>query len=202
MATRAPAHTATAIGATGGRVGRGLVVCAARTSVSADSAVAPARSCAGASGTAPAAAVEPALLLSLTLPGIPVVFAGDELGLVGRDGEESRTPMPWDSLDAAADRIALYTELIHLKRDHSALNGGSLRWLHIGDDVLAFVREDTHESLLVVVSRAEFEFDIDSAAVSARASKIRGTAQFIAAGDRVTVSGSGMSATVWSLAVH
>lgn len=153
-------------------------------------------------GIAREGAVEPALLLSLTLPGIPVVFAGDELGLVGRDGEESRTPMPWDSLDAAADRIALYTELIHLKRDHSALNGGSLRWLHIGDDVLAFVREDTHESLLVVVSRAEFEFDIDSAAVSARASKIRGTAQFIAAGDRVTVSGSGMSATVWSLAVH
>ena len=31
--------------------------------------------------------------LSMTLPGIPVVFAGDEFGLVGDDGEHSRTPL-------------------------------------------------------------------------------------------------------------
>ena len=36
-----------------------------------------------------------ALGLSVTLPGIPVVFAGDEFGLTGEDGEASRTPMPW-----------------------------------------------------------------------------------------------------------
>jgi glycosidase len=33
--------------------------------------------------------------LAVTLPGIPVVFAGDEFGLVGVDGEASRTPIPW-----------------------------------------------------------------------------------------------------------
>ncbi|MEC5152009.1 alpha-amylase family glycosyl hydrolase [Cryobacterium sp. GrIS_2_6] len=35
-----------------------------------------------------------ALGLSVTLPGIPVAFAGDEFGLTGDDGEHSRTPMP------------------------------------------------------------------------------------------------------------
>jgi alpha-glucosidase len=46
--------------------------------------------------------------LSVTLPGIPVVFAGDEFGHTGTDGEESRTPMPWGTEAAAADTISLY----------------------------------------------------------------------------------------------
>ncbi|WP_223170678.1 alpha-amylase family glycosyl hydrolase [Microbacterium sp. NIBRBAC000506063] len=33
--------------------------------------------------------------LSMTMPGVPVVFAGDEFGATGGDGEASRTPIPW-----------------------------------------------------------------------------------------------------------
>ena len=35
------------------------------------------------------------LALQMTMPGVPAVFAGDELGLTGVDGEHSRTPFPW-----------------------------------------------------------------------------------------------------------
>ena len=35
--------------------------------------------------------------LQLTLPGVPMVFAGDELGLEGAWGEDARRTMPWDS---------------------------------------------------------------------------------------------------------
>ncbi|MEP6813987.1 MAG: alpha-amylase family glycosyl hydrolase, partial [Marmoricola sp.] len=35
--------------------------------------------------------------LQFTLPGVPMVFAGDELGLEGVDGEDSRRTMPWAS---------------------------------------------------------------------------------------------------------
>ncbi|MGO7984228.1 hypothetical protein ACC691_41085, partial [Rhizobium johnstonii] len=57
--------------------------------------------------------------LAVTLPGIPVVFAGDEFGLTGEDGEASRTPMPWGSVEEpeVADRIALYASLIRLRRE-------------------------------------------------------------------------------------
>ena len=34
--------------------------------------------------------------LQLTYPGTPMIFAGDEIGLTGTDGEHSRTPFPWD----------------------------------------------------------------------------------------------------------
>ena len=50
--------------------------------------------------TARPGAVPVALGLSATLPGIPVVFAGDEFGLTGIDGEASRTPIPWGDPEA------------------------------------------------------------------------------------------------------
>ena len=31
----------------------------------------------------------------MTMPGVPVVFMGDEIGLTGVNGEHSRTPYPW-----------------------------------------------------------------------------------------------------------
>jgi alpha-glucosidase len=104
---------------------------------------------------ADAETVPVALGLSVTLPGIPVVFAGDEFGLVGVDGEHSRTPMPWNSAaepDVAAT-IDLYSAMIGLRRGHEALSTGGMRWLHVGDDALVYVRESEQESVLLLAAR-------------------------------------------------
>ena len=108
-----------------------------------------------------AGAVPVALGMAVTLPGIPVVFAGDEFGLEGVDGENSRSPLPWDALaeldSLASERVALYSELIALRRGHPALNGGGIRWLYASDDVLAYIRESSDESILLVAARADFD---------------------------------------------
>ncbi len=58
--------------------------------------------------------------LQMTLPGVPVVFAGAELGLTGVDGEHSRTPMPWHRRDEWDDpTLAAYARWIGLRRDQS-----------------------------------------------------------------------------------
>ena len=144
-------------------------------------------------------AVPVALGLSVSMPGIPVVWMGDELGLEAPDGEASRTPMPWHLLDgASADPAhidpehvdlehvdpehvdpatgvtageartahALYRTLIRLRRDHVALSDGGFRWLHVGDDVLVFVREHADESVLVVAARSASEVRLDRDAVA------------------------------------
>lgn len=100
-------------------------------------------------------AVPVALGLSMTLPGIPVVYAGDEFGLEAVDGEMSRTPIPWERAGEpeVAERIALYRDLIALRRGHSALSTGGLRWLHVDDNAVVFVRESAEESVLVVATR-------------------------------------------------
>jgi alpha-glucosidase len=91
--------------------------------------------------------------LAMTMPGIPVVWAGDELGFTAADGEQARTPIPWDRLDAFAEPIELYRRMIALRRSHPALTGGGIRWLHASDDAVAFVREAASEAVLVVAAR-------------------------------------------------
>ncbi|MDI3212763.1 alpha-amylase family glycosyl hydrolase [Arthrobacter sp. AL12] len=94
-------------------------------------------------------------VLMFTLPGVPVVHAGDEFGLKGNNGEASRTPMPWNDPDRVlADLREDYAALAALRREQSALTGGGIRWLHAEGDALSFVREAAGSSVLVVVIRA------------------------------------------------
>jgi len=94
--------------------------------------------------------------LSMTLPGIPLVWAGAEFGLGGVDGEDSRQPMPWTrpATPEVIERLGLYRRLIALRRAHPVLADGGLRWLAADDDAIAFVREGAAESVLVVAARA------------------------------------------------
>ena len=52
--------------------------------------------------------------LQMTLPGVPMLFAGDELGLEGEWGEDARRTMPWDR--PAAPLLDEYRRLIALRR--------------------------------------------------------------------------------------
>jgi alpha-glucosidase len=101
-----------------------------------------------------AARVEVAAGLMLSLPGIPMIFAGDELGQQGVNGEDSRRPMPWHRPETW-DRATLqcYRLLIGLRHRSPALRQGGLRWAHVDEDVLCFLRETADERLLVLARR-------------------------------------------------
>ncbi|WP_091550652.1 glycoside hydrolase family 13 protein [Micromonospora pattaloongensis] len=102
-----------------------------------------------------AARQEVAAGLLCTLPGTPMIFAGDELGLRGENGEASRTPMPWDRSESwDADTFARYRALVALRRAQPALRHGGLRWLHADADALVFVREAVEGGVLVLARRA------------------------------------------------
>jgi alpha-glucosidase len=141
-----------------------------------------------------------ALGLSVTMPGIPVVFAGDEFGLVGDDGEQSRTPIPWDRVDAAAGTIDLYAALIHLRREHEVLNTGGMRWLHASDDVLVYIRESAQECILLVAARDDYELSLEADAIAGSPVSLfgEGTASFDPAIGLV-LAGGGPSFTAFAL---
>ena len=85
-----------------------------------------------------------------------MVFAGDEIGLTGTDGEHSRTPFPWDRPDIwDLATLDAYRSLLRLRRRHVALRRGGLRWVHAGADSLTFLREHPQGSVLVHVARAD-----------------------------------------------
>ncbi len=95
-----------------------------------------------------------AAALQFTLPGVPMLFAGDELGLEGVDGEDSRRTMPWgDEARRDTGTLGVYRSLAALRRDHVALRRGGLRWALVEDDTVGFLREHPEETLLVLATR-------------------------------------------------
>jgi alpha-glucosidase len=151
---------------------------------------------------AAAGAVPLALGLSLTLPGLPTLFAGDEFGLLGDDGETSRTPMPWGTQDAAAtERLELYRALIALRRAHAVLGDGGLRWVHVDDETIVFVREGEEESLLVLAATDDVEVTVPAVAVpgAAAAATLFGDAALTEEADGVTLRSTGPVFAVWAL---
>jgi alpha-glucosidase len=93
--------------------------------------------------------------LLLTLPGVPMIFAGDEIGLAGGNAEGGRRTMPWHRPDRwNQSRLATYRRLIGLRRDLPALRHGGLRWAHADADSVAFLRETPTEAVLVHARRA------------------------------------------------
>lgn len=107
-------------------------------------------------------------VLMFTLPGVPVLFAGDEFGLTGDNGEFSRTPMPWDRPDRVRhDLRGLYAALSGLRRDQPALTAGGVRWLYADGDVLAFIRETAEATVLVAVTRADADAGFDRTLLTA-----------------------------------
>jgi alpha-glucosidase len=96
--------------------------------------------------------------LQMTTPGVPMLFAGDELGLEGEWGEDARRTMPWDRRDSwDAGLLEEYRRLIALRRSCDALARGGLRYVHVDDDVIAYLRETPRERLLCLASRAPHE---------------------------------------------
>ena len=122
-----------------------------------------------------------AATLLLTLPGLPFVYYGEELGMTGdKPDERLRTPMQWsprsgvgfttgkpweapqgDSLRtnvAAQDRdpkslLNLYRQLIHLRRQNDALAAGELVPLSTtSPQVAAYLRRTSRHVVLVVVN--------------------------------------------------
>jgi glycosidase len=117
----------------------------------------------------------------LMLPGMPFVYYGEEIGMVGAKPDETiRTPMqwsaeagsgfttgtPWESPQsdwqtknvAAQDRdpaslLNHYRRLIHLRNAHSALSSGDLSVATASDAaVTAFVRRSTAETIVIIAN--------------------------------------------------
>lgn len=99
-----------------------------------------------------AARGEVAAGLLLTLPGTPMIFAGDEWGLRGDNGEASRTPMPWHR-DPDPATFGYYRDLIRLRHAHPALRRGGLRWAYVDADTMVFLRETADEAIAVLARR-------------------------------------------------
>jgi alpha-glucosidase len=103
-----------------------------------------------------------AMTLLLTYPGVPSIFAGDEIGLEGSTGEDSRRTINWEDRSSwDIDFLSEVKKLISFRKKHDAFINGGLRWILVEDDCLAFLRESKKETILIFVSRKAVKTSID-----------------------------------------
>ena len=103
-----------------------------------------------------------AMTMLLTYPGVPSIFMGDEIGLEGTNGDNTRKTMPWD--DQKSWDIEFLNEikkLTALRKSEDALINGGLRWVAQTPDYIAYLRESKNSSVLVFVARTDCTVNID-----------------------------------------
>jgi alpha-glucosidase len=103
-----------------------------------------------------------AMTMLLTYPGVPSIFAGDEIGLEGSWGEDSRRTINWEDRSGwDLDFFNSTKALIQLRRESHALIHGGLRWVAVEKDYLAYLRESKSQTLLIFISRSAVKTEID-----------------------------------------
>lgn len=103
-----------------------------------------------------------AIALLLTYPGVPSIYAGDEIGLEGSWGEEGRRTINWEDR-SSWDHFLLQEiqKLVRIRRESDALANGGLRWIQISDDFIIFSRQSKQQNILVFISRKGVEINLD-----------------------------------------
>ncbi len=85
--------------------------------------------------------------------GVPGVLYGDEVGLLGEEGNASRLAMPWNEESWDLDHLAFTRSLVRFRARSRALQAGGFQVLDTGPDWLAFLRDTDDEQVIVVVVR-------------------------------------------------
>lgn len=98
----------------------------------------------------------------LTIPGVPVIYYGDEIGMTGAADPDNRRPMRFGE-DLSPDEdfmLEKVAELIQLRKEHSALRVGDFYTAIADQNIYAYFRSDLTERLLVILNKSEVPRDI------------------------------------------
>lgn len=93
-----------------------------------------------------------AFVLATSMPGVPLLYNGQELGVRERVSFFARTPYRWDA-PASPALYAFYQRYLNFYRRSKALRHGSLTVLNLdADDVLVYLRATDADTLLLMVN--------------------------------------------------
>ena len=100
-----------------------------------------------------------AVFLQFALPGAPVIYYGDEAGLVGGRDPMCRLPFPWGREDENLQM--LYRDMARMKNALPPLQKGDIRILQAGGGTLCFTRSLEGQTVTCFVDRNSGAFQAE-----------------------------------------
>ncbi len=92
----------------------------------------------------------------LTIPGVPIIYYGDEIGMTGAADPDNRRMMRFDDElnDHEKQTFEDVGKLIHIRKEHSALRYGDFLTLQSDENIYAYLRSDMNERILTIVNKS------------------------------------------------
>ena len=88
--------------------------------------------------------------LQFTIPGVPLIYYGDETGVTGGKDPDNRKSYPWENEDV--DLIGFYKRIAQIRNGQDALKKGDFNIFDTEEDIFAFERVYENERIVVAVN--------------------------------------------------
>jgi glycosidase len=91
----------------------------------------------------------------LTIPGIPIIYYGDEIGMTGAADPDNRRMMRFGNELNQYEKQTYedVSKLIHIRKEHPALRYGDFLTLQADENVYVYLRSDMNERILTVINK-------------------------------------------------
>ena len=102
-----------------------------------------------------------AVCMQMTVPGIPMVYYGDEAGVEGHKDPFCRLPFPWGSEDRSLTEF--YRKVIKARKKEEIFKEGSFLFVYADADILCYERRGENDKVVVIVNRSDDEYEVQTA---------------------------------------
>jgi glycosidase len=102
-----------------------------------------------------------AFTLIYTLPGVPLVYYGDEIGLPGAGDPDNRRFMQWSGYSAGQSFLKAHlVKLAEVRAAHPALRRGTRTTLSVQNDTFAYRMQDGADVVIVAINRGNAQANV------------------------------------------
>lgn len=104
-----------------------------------------------------------AFALQMTLPGMPMIYYGDEVGMQGGKDPDCRRGMLWDENKQNGEIFDYYKKWIKIHKKYSSLKNGEFKTIYVNDDanVYIFKRFNENEELYIAFNFSNNNISLD-----------------------------------------
>ena len=99
-----------------------------------------------------------AVVIQMTLPGVPLIYYGDEAGLNGGKDPSNRKSYPWGKENK--DILEFYRKISAIRVSEEALKNGEIEFLEFNNGILGYERTLNKDRIIIVVNIMEKEENI------------------------------------------
>jgi glycosidase len=102
-----------------------------------------------------------AVVFLMTYIGAPVIYYGDEVGMMGGEDPDCRRTMIWNKNQQNIDLLNFYKKIIKLRKESLALRRGNFKCLYQQGGLYCFSRQLNEEKIIVALNNSVKNEEID-----------------------------------------